>query len=158
MTNYLLIVKLIHILGATVLFGTGLGIAFFMWMANRTRDAAVIAHTAAIVVIADALFTATAVVVQPISGALLASAVGYSLWESWIVVSLLLYVLVGVCWLPVVWIQARMRDVARTAVRDGSELPARYHQLFSMWFILGWPAFGGVLAIFGLMIFKPQLW
>jgi uncharacterized membrane protein len=158
MTDYLLIVKLIHILGATVLFGTGLGIAFFMWMANRTRDAAVIAHTAATVVIADALFTATAVIVQPISGALLASAIGYSLWESWIVVSLLLYVLVGVCWLPVVWIQARMRDLAGTAARDGSELPARYHRLFSMWFVLGWPAFAGVLAIFGLMIFRPQLW
>ena len=158
MTDYLLAVKLIHILGATVLFGTGLGIAFFMWMANRTRDAAVIAHTAATVVVADALFTATAVIVQPISGALLASAIGYSLWESWIVVSLLLYVLVGVCWLPVVWIQARMRDVARAAARDGAELPAHYHRLFSIWFILGWPAFVGVIVIFGLMIFRPQLW
>jgi uncharacterized membrane protein len=158
MTDYLLVLKLIHVLGATVLFGTGLGIAFFMWMANRTRDAAVIAHTAGTVVIADTLFTATAVIIQPISGALLASAIGYSLWESWIVVSLLLYVLVGVCWLPVVWIQARMRDIARTAARDGSGLPARYHRLFSIWFILGWPAFVGVLGIFGLMIFRPQLW
>jgi len=158
MTDYLLIVKLVHILGATVLFGTGLGIAFFMWMANRTGDAAVITHTAATVVVADALFTATAVIVQPISGALLASAIGYSLWESWIVVSLLLYVLVGLCWMPVVWIQARLRDVARTAVQNGSELPARYHRLFSMWFVLGWPAFAGVLTIFGLMIFRPQLW
>jgi len=158
MTDYLLVLKLIHVLGATVLFGTGLGIAFFMWMANRSRDAAVIAQTAATVVVADALFTATAVIVQPISGALLASAIGYSLWESWIVVSLLLYVLVGVCWLPVVWIQARMRDVARAAARDGAELPAHYHRLFSIWFILGWPAFVGVIVIFGLMIFRPQLW
>jgi uncharacterized membrane protein len=158
MTDYLLVLKLIHVLGATVLFGTGLGIAFFMWMANRSRDAAVITHTAATVVVADALFTATAVIVQPISGALLASAIGYSLWESWIVVSLLLYVLVGVCWLPVVWIQARMRDVARAAARDGAELPAHYHRLFSIWFILGWPAFVGVIVIFGLMIFRPQLW
>lgn len=154
----LLTLKLIHILGATVLFGTGLGIAFFMWMAHRTRDAAVIAHTAGIVVVADAVFTASAVIVQPVSGAFLAWAIGYSLWESWIAASLALYVFVGACWLPVVWIQAQMRDLARRAAQEGSALPARYHRLFRIWFALGWPAFIGVIAIFVLMIFKPALW
>jgi len=158
MTNYLLTLKIIHILGATVLFGTGLGIAFFMWMANRTRDAATVAHTASIVVIADTVFTATAVILQPVSGAFLALAIGYSLWESWIVMSLALYVLGGACWLPVVWIQAKMRDLAQAAVQAGSDLPARYHRLFRIWFALGWPAFIGVVAIFVLMIAKPVLW
>jgi uncharacterized membrane protein len=158
MTGSLLTWKLIHILGATVLFGTGLGIAFFMVMAHRTRNPAVIAHTAAVVVIADALFTASAVIVQPVSGAFLAWAIGYSLWESWIVASLALYVLVGACWLPVVWIQAKMRDLARNAAAAGRELPERYDRLFRIWFVLGWPAFMGVIAIFVLMIFKPSLW
>jgi uncharacterized membrane protein len=158
MMEYLLTLKLIHILGATVLFGTGLGIAFFMVMAHRTRDTAVIAHTAGIVVLADAMFTANAVIVQPVSGVYLALGIGYSLWESWIVASLALYVLIGACWLPVLWIQAQMRNLARQAVQEGTDLPARYDRLFRVWFVLGWPAFIGVIAIFVLMIFKPTLW
>ena len=156
--EYLLTLKLIHILGATVLFGTGLGIAFFMIMAHRTCDPVVVAHTAGIVVLADVVFTANAVIVQPVSGAFLASAIGYSLWESWIAVSLALYVLIGVCWLPVLWIQAQMRNLARQAAEAGTALPDRYHRLFRVWFVLGWPAFLGVVAIFVLMIFKPTLW
>jgi uncharacterized membrane protein len=158
MTSYLLTLKVIHILGATALFGTGLGIAFFMWMANRTRDAAAIAHTASVVVIADVVFTATAAILQPVSGAFLALAIGYSLRESWIAMSLALYVLIGACWLPVVWVQAKMRDVAHAAVQAGTALPPRYHRLFRIWFALGWPAFIGIIAIFVLMIVKPVLW
>ncbi len=158
MTNYLLTLKVIHILGATVLFGTGLGIAFFMWMANRTRAAAAIAHTASVVVIADVVFTATAAIIQPVSGTFLALAIGYSLWESWIVMSLTLYVLIGVCWLPVVWIQAKMRDLAHAAVQAGTDLPANYHRLYRIWFALGWPAFIAMVAIFVLMVVKPVLW
>jgi uncharacterized membrane protein len=156
--NLYFALKLIHVLGAAVLFGTGLGIAFFLWMAHRTRDAAAIAHTAGVVVVADVIFTATAVVVQPISGASIAWYAGYSLLEPWIVLSLALYVFVGACWLPVVWIQARLRDLAAAAARDRTTLPQRYHRLFQIWFWLGWPAFGGVLAIYALMIWKPALW
>jgi uncharacterized membrane protein len=158
MTEYLLTLKLIHILGGTVLFGTGLGIAFFMFMAHRSRDPFVVAHTASVVVIADAAFTANAVIVQPVSGIYLILAVGYSFWEPWIVTSLALYVMVGLCWLPVIWIQARIRDLARAAAEEGTDLPAQYERLFRIWFVLGWPAFIGVIAIFVLMIFKPALW
>jgi uncharacterized membrane protein len=154
------LLRLIHQLGAAVLFGTGLGIAFFMWMAHRTRDAAAIAQTARVVVIADTLFTATAVVVQLVSGVALARVVGYSLLEPWIVASLALYVLVGACWLPVVWIQIRLRDLAADAATDAAKrdvpLAPAYHRLFGIWFILGWPAFAGVIAIFALMIWKPS--
>jgi uncharacterized membrane protein len=158
MSELYLPLKFLHILGATVLFGTGLGIAFFMWMAHRTRDPVVVAATARIVVIADAVFTLTAVIVQPVTGYGLALAPGLPLTEPWIAASLALYVFVGCCWLPVVWIQLRMRDLAVEAARDEAPLPPRYHRLFRIWFWLGWPAFIGVIAIFALMIWKPALW
>ena len=154
----ILVLKLVHLIGAAVLFGTGLGIAFFMYMAHRTGDAAIIATTARTVVIADAMFTLNAVIAQPVSGAALALSIGYSLWEPWIVVSLVLYVMIGLCWLPVVGIQLRLRELAAAAVRTGTPLPEAYHRLFRIWFALGWPAFLGVIAIFAVMIFKPQLW
>jgi uncharacterized membrane protein len=147
--------KLVHVIGACVLFGTGLGIAFFMWMAHRTRDPGTIAATARVVVIADAVFTAAAVLLQPLSGAALAHVMGYSLREPWIVASFGLYVLVGACWLPVVWLQLRLRGIARVARDTGMPLPAQYRRLFRIWFWLGWPAFAGVIAIFVLMIAKP---
>jgi len=154
----ILVLKLVHLLGAAVLFGTGLGIAFFMYMAHRTGDAATIAATARTVVIADAMFTLNAVIAQPVSGAALALSIGYSMWEPWIALSLALYAVIGLCWLPVVGIQLRLRELAAAAARAGTPLPDAYHRLFRIWFALGWPAFLGVIAIFALMIFKPQLW
>jgi uncharacterized membrane protein len=151
------IFKLIHLLGASVLFGTGLGIAFFMFMAHRTGHAGVIAVTLRFVVIADFVFTATSVVVQPLSGFALASAIGLSpLDEFWIVLSLILYVVVGLCWLPVVFIQIRMRNLAQEAAVNAKPLPQAYRRLFRIWFVLGWPAFAGVIAIFVLMIWQPH--
>jgi len=156
LTNLHIALKLVHILGAMVLFGTGLGIAFFMVMAHRTRDAAMIAHTARTVVIADAVFTATAVIVQPVSGAALIWLLGYSWREPWIVGSLALYLLAGLCWLPVVWIQIRLRNLAADAARRGEPPSAEYRKLFRIWFWLGWPAFLAVIAILVLMIAKPS--
>ena len=158
MSSLYVVLKLAHVLGACILFGTGLGIAFFMWMANRTGDPAAIAATARIVVVADAVFTATAVVAQPLSGAALAYTAHVSLGEPWIVLSLALYVGIGACWLPVVWLQLGLRDLAQAAARDGMALPERYHRLYRLWFWLGWPAFAGVVAIMWLMIAKPQRW
>jgi uncharacterized membrane protein len=155
MTAFVLL-KLAHVVGACVLFGTGLGIAFFMLMAHRTADPATVAATARIVVIADTVFTATAVILQPLTGAALAALMGYSLREPWIVASFVLYLVIGVCWLPVVWIQIRMRNLAAAARDKGMPLPPQYHRLFRYWFALGWPAFAGVIAIFVLMIAKPQ--
>jgi uncharacterized membrane protein len=129
-----------------------------MYMAHRSRDAVTIAATARMVVIADAVFTLNAVIAQPVSGAALALSIGYSLWEPWIVLSLVLYVAVGLCWLPVVGIQLRLRELAAAAVRARAPLPPDYERLFRIWFALGVPAFLGVIIIFALMIFKPQLW
>jgi uncharacterized membrane protein len=157
--EFIYIYKFVHVLGASVLFGTGLGIAYFMLMAHRTGHAGVIAVIARFVVLADLIFTATAVVVQPVSGWLLARSIGLSpLDESWILVSLLLYVLVGLCWLPVVFIQMRMRKLAHAAAVDAKPLPEAYRRLFRIWFVLGWPAFLGVLAIFALMVWQPRWW
>ena len=152
-----LLLKFVHVIGAIVLLGTGAGIAFFMLSAHLSRDVAYIARTAATVVTADFLFTATAVVAQPVSGVLLAREAGLSLTQSWILASLALYGVAGAFWLPVVWMQIRMRDLAQAAARDGTSLPPDYFRLFRMWFIFGFPGFGATLAIVWLMIAKPDL-
>jgi uncharacterized membrane protein len=155
--TYYFILKFLHVIGATVLLGAGAGIAFFMLAAHLSRDPATIAGTARIVVRADFLFTATAVVAQPVTGVLLAWNVGYSLLDGWIAWSIVLYFFTGAFWLPVVWMQMKMRDLAAAAVRDNRPLPPLYHQLFWWWFAFGFPAFAAVLAIFWLMIARPQL-
>ena len=152
------VLKYLHVIGAAVLLGTGAGIAFFMLRAHLMKDPAVIAGVARIVVLADFLFTATAVIAQPITGVWLAWHVGYSLWDSWIALSIALYIITGAFWLPVVVMQMRMRDLAEQAVKAGSALPAAYHRLFWTWFAFGFPAFGAVAAIFWLMIARPTLW
>ncbi|MGG7578420.1 DUF2269 family protein [Rhizobium sp. Nf11,1] len=148
---------LAHVIGATVLFGTGAGIAFFMVMAHRTGEPALIAHVATTVVIADTVFTATAALLQPVSGYLLARSIGWDLSEGWIALSLLLYVVTGLFWLPVVWIQIRLRDLARAAASSGSALPPHYYSLYRIWFAFGFPAFAAVLGIFWLMLTKPSI-
>jgi uncharacterized membrane protein len=149
------VLKYLHVIGAAVLFGTGAGIAFFMLVAHLKGDPHIIAGVARIVVLADFVFTATAVVVQPVSGVLLVRMTGYSLWDSWILYSIILYFITGLFWLPVVWMQIRMRDLAEQAVQRQVALPAAYHRLFWTWFAFGFPAFAAVLAIFWLMIARP---
>ena len=151
------VLKYLHVIGASVLLGTGAGIAFFMLVAHLRRDIAVIAGTARIVVLADLVFTTTAVVAQPITGVALVWHVGYSLTQGWIVLSILLYLVTGAFWLPVVWMQARMRDIAVAALRDGAQLPPAYHRLFWTWFAFGFPAFAAVAGIFWLMIARPPV-
>jgi uncharacterized membrane protein len=151
------VLKYLHVVGAAVLLGTGAGIAFFMLAAHLGGKPVVIAAVARIVVIADFIFTATAVVVQPITGTLLALNVGYSLWDGWIAWSIVLYLITGALWLPVVWMQMRLRDLASVAAADGAALPAEYHRIFWLWFAFGIPAFAAVAVIFWLMIAKPQV-
>lgn len=148
-------VKWIHILSSTLLFGTGLGIAFFMWLAHRRGDARVIAETARTVVIADACFTAPAVLIQLFSGLWLAHRLGVSYSVFWLKATLILFFVIGACWLPVLWLQVRARNLARAAVAEGTPLPATYHRVMRWWFWLGWPAFTSVLIIFWLMVMKP---
>ena len=150
------VLRWLHVIGAAVLLGTGAGIAFFMVMANRTRDPRTIAHVASTVVIADLVFTTTAVIAQPVTGWMLARSIGWPLSADWIAASIALYVLTGAFWLPVVWIQWRMRDLAKAAVRDGGELPSAYFRLYRIWFAFGFPAFFSVLGIFWLMLVRPH--
>jgi uncharacterized membrane protein len=152
-----LLLRWLQVIGACVLLGTGAGIAFFMLIVHRTGEARLVAHVAGTVVLADALFTATAVVAQPITGALLAWRLGWSLMEGWVLLSLGLYVLTGLFWLPVVLIQLRLRDLARAAAAAGQGLPPRYHALFRLWFFCGIPAFAAVLGILWLMLAKPAI-
>jgi uncharacterized membrane protein len=120
-------------------------------------DTRIIAHTAGVVVIADTVFTATAVIVQPITGGMLALLAGYPILRGWIGLSLILYVIAGAFWLPVVWMQLRMRDLARAAVAQSAPLPSAYHRLWRLWFAFGFPAFAAVLGIIWLMVAKPNV-
>ena len=152
-----LILKWLHIVSATVMFGTGAGIAFFMWRAHRSRDAAFIAGVAREVVLADVLFTASAVVIQPVTGVLLMHVAGYPFTLFWIRASMALYVLAGCCWLPVVWLQVQMRNIATAAARQSGPLPDIYFRYFRYWFWLGWPAFLIPFAAIGLLL-SLRIW
>ncbi len=154
MTLYFLI-KYLHVLGAIVILGTGSGIAFFMLMAHRSGDAAFIARTASVVVLADMLFTLSAVIAQPVTGVILMQMSQTSFTEGWLATALVLYVVTGAFWIPVVFIQREMRDLARVAAEKHAPLPPRYFTLFDRWFCCGIPGFGSVMAIVYLMIAKP---
>ena len=154
MPDYLLL-KTIHILSSTLLFGTGLGTAFHGWMANRSGVLAARRVVNRNVELAEWLFTTPAVIVQPVTGVWLAHLAGFPLTTPWLMAAIALYILVGACWLPVVAIQIAMRRIAE-ATPDGAELPPRYHCLARWWFALGWPAFIGVIVIFWLMVAKPE--
>jgi uncharacterized membrane protein len=155
--NTYLLLKAVHVVSACVPLGTGAGIAFFMWRAHATRDAATVAAVARIVVLADFCFTAPAVLVQFASGTALAIAAGFPLSTPWLAWAIGLFFLVGACWLPVVWLQLRARNLAAQAAREGGPLPAAYHRVMRWRFGLGWPAFAAVLAIVWLMIAKPAI-
>jgi uncharacterized membrane protein len=146
----------IHILSSTLLFGTGLGTAFHGWMAHRSRDVAAIAVVSRNVVLTDWIFTAPSVIIQPVTGIIMAARAGFSLTTPWLLTAIILYLLIGACWLPVVWLQTAMRRVAETAYRGDETLPPIYYVYARLWFLLGWPAFIGVLAVFYLMLFKPD--
>jgi uncharacterized membrane protein len=151
--------KFVHMLAACVLLGAGLGIAFFVFAANRTDHPGVIAVTVRIAVVANLIFIIAGMVVLPLSGWALARAIGVlPLEESWIVLSTYLYLFVALCWLPVVFILFRMRNLARDAAMTAKSLPDEYRRLFVIWFCLGWPALAAVVAIFVLMVWQPRVW
>lgn len=154
MTLYFL-VKYLHVLGAIVILGTGTGIAFFMLMAHRTDNAEFIARTASVVVIADAIFTLSAVILQPVTGGLLMMLSAMPITERWLLASLALYVFAGLFWIPVIFMQIEMRDLARKAAEQRVALPERYFVLFRRWFAFGFPGFGATMLILWLMIAKP---
>jgi len=152
--DYLLL-KWIHILSSTILFGTGIGSAFYMFMANRRKDIAGIYFATRHVVIADWIFTTPSVIVQLATGLWMLHLSGYSLSDAWVRWGLILYFLAGVCWVPVVWMQIKMRDMAKRALADNSDLPALYWKMDKWWIMLGCVAFPAIIVVFFLMVFKP---
>jgi uncharacterized membrane protein len=147
--------KVLHILSATVLFGTGFGIAFFKWITDRSGNVAAIRVVSERVVLADWLFTTPAVVLQAVTGVMLVRLSGLPLTTRWVLYAIVLYVVAGACWLPVVWLQIRMRDLARAAATAGTPLDQRYWRYARIWFWLGVPAFTAIVAVFALMVLKP---
>ncbi|HJT05452.1 MAG TPA: DUF2269 domain-containing protein [Stellaceae bacterium] len=158
MSDAYLLLKVVHILSATVLFGTGLGTAVHLWLAHRSGNVAAIAVVARNVVLADFALTAPSGVVQPTTGIALAHLSGWPLLSPWLVAAYALYALAFACWAPVVVLQIRARDLAAEAGRRGESLPPAYHRIMCWWFALGWPAFLALIAIFALMVVKPDLW
>lgn len=154
MSEYL-VLKWIHVLSSTILFGTGIGSAYYMFFASRQRDPEVAYWVVRHVVVADWVFTTTAIIVQPVSGFWLAHIAGFPLTSTWLLASIVLYLVAGACWLPVVWIQYRMRDMARAAAEAGTPLPERYGRFLRIWVALGVPAFASLVAVFYLMVAKP---
>ena len=152
--DYYLTIKWLHILSSTILFGKGLGTAFFMWMAHLTSKPTIISEVTKVVVKADWIFTATSGVLQPITGILLAREMGIALESKWLIWAYVLYIIAFACWVPVVWLQIRMRNLAAIAASTNNELPLQYFKYARAWFILGWPAFTAMLAIFYLMVAK----
>ena len=150
-----LIVKWLHILSSTLLFGTGLGSAFYMFFTSLTRDARVIATVVRYVVIADFAFTTPTVILQPATGFYLVHLAGFPLQSTWIAVSFGVYLLAGACWLPVVWMQIKMRDMAATAAATETPLPERYWTFLKWWVALGIVAFVALVVVFYLMVTKP---
>ncbi len=153
--NEYLVLKTLHIISATLLFGTGLGSAYYLWRAHLSRHVQTIALTARHVVFADWVFTATTVVAQPLTGLLMVWYAGYPLTQLWLWLTLVLYAVAGICWLPVVWIQLRVQRLAEVAWQHNTELPREYYRLMWTWFCLGIPAFISMVGVFFLMVFKP---
>ncbi len=151
--------KWLHILSSTVLFGTGIGTAFQMVWAMRTRQVETIHSVASGVVVADWLFTLPSGILQPLTGLWLITLAGFSLTEPWLLTTYALYLLAFCCWAPVVKLQIRIRDLTGDALADGqTTLPDAAYRAYRRWFVLGWPAFGALIAIYWLMIAKPPLW
>ena len=153
--NTYLILKWAHILSSVLLVGTGFGSAFYLYFIHRTRNTQAIAEVARLVVKADFWFTTPAVIIQPITGYAMMSMSGYSFSQSWLFWTIGLYVIAGACWLPVVWLQLRMADMATVAVAKNAILPAHYWRYAQYWEWLGYPAFIAMLGVYWLMVFKP---
>ena len=152
--SYVLL-KWLHVLSSTILFGTGIGSAFYLLCAVLSRDAALIGRVAAWVVRADFIFTATTIVLQPLTGWYLVHIANFTLAARWLSISIALYAIAFACWVPVVWLQIRMRDLAQLAAAEHMELPPVFRRCFIAWFALGVPALCAFLAIFYLMVAKP---
>ncbi len=150
------LLKTAHIISATLLFGTGLGTYFFMLRAVRSHNPEAIKVTAATVVLADWLFTTPAVAVQFVSGLLLMQQLHIAWTSTWALLVFALFCFVGALWLPVVWIQIRLRDML-AGLRPGEPLPATFLRRARLWELLGYPAFGAMILIFALMVYKPWI-
>lgn len=156
--NTYLILKWLHIVSSVLMVGTGLGSAFYMFFTNRSGSLAAQAVVSRLVVRADGWFTTPTVIIQPVTGIAMAHIAGWPLSSPWLMTSIALYALAGLCWLPVVWLQLRMAKMAASAQAEGRTLPEQYWRDARRWELLGYPAFLAMALVFYLMVNKPALW
>jgi uncharacterized membrane protein len=153
-----LVLKWVHVLSSTILFGAGVGSAFHLFVSSLRRRIGGVANSSRNVVLADWLLTTPSAIVQPVTGIALVHKMGLPYSTPWVAWSLGLYAVAMACWLPVVAIQVRMRQVAEAAEHSGAPLPAAYDSLFHWWTVLGLAAFLAFLLIFWLMVAKALPW
>lgn len=153
--DFYIIIKTLHIISSTILFGTGIGIAFFMLRSHFTDNLHEKMYAAKNTVFADYIFTFPAVIIQPLTGIALIYMVGYDWTDLWLSLTYVIYIVAGLCWIPVVFIQIQLKSMIADSITQDKELPAHYHKLFKTWFFLGWPAFVGLVVVFFLMVAKP---
>ncbi|WP_419418388.1 DUF2269 family protein [Legionella sp. D16C41] len=156
--NAYLLAKTIHIISSTILFGTGMGIAFFMFRSKYTNSLQEKYYAIRNTVLADFIFTTPAVIIQPLTGIWLIWLIGYPWNSPWLLATYTLYILIGCFWLPVVWIQIKLRNILADCLQSNSALPKKFHTLFNIWFLFGFPAFLGLIFIFYLMVAKAIPW
>lgn len=157
MTSAYLWVKWLHVLSAAVLVGTGIGTAFHLYATHLHGDVKAIALAARHTVLADWLFTCTALIVQPVTGLVLVHRAGFDGTARWLVASYVLYCIAAACWIRVAVLQYRIRTLAGDAAAHGSALPAEYFTALRQWRVLGVPALLSLLLVYALMIMKPAL-
>lgn len=154
MNTYLLI-KTLHILSSVLMVGTGFGSAFYLFFANRSGNPQAQAVVASLVVRADWWFTTPAVIAQPLTGWYLIHLAGWDMHALWLQWAIFLYLLAGACWLPVVWLQIKMKAMAQVAITQNQAFPDTYYRYARYWEYLGYPAFLAMLAVYFLMVCKP---
>jgi uncharacterized membrane protein len=157
MLNLIFAIKFVHVLAAAAMFGTALAVALFMVLADRSGNVSVIAVTARFAVVVELMVMIPALALQPISGFPLASAVGLTLGEFWIMLSLLIYALIVAGWLAVLVLEIRIRDLTQEAVLAGLPLPEAYLGMFRLYTVLVWPTLAAMIVVFALMIWQPRM-
>lgn len=154
--SFYLLLKFVHIISSVLLAGVGFGSAYYLYFIHRTGNTEAISKVIHLVVRADFWFTTPAIIIQPLTGLAMIKLAGYSLQQTWLIWTYGLYLLAGVCWIPVVWLQLQMSGLAAEAFAANTSLPTLYWRYTRYWEWLGYPAFVAVLVIYGLMVFKPS--
>ncbi len=146
------LLKLIHILSATLMIGTGLGSAFYLYLTYKKSAVQTVKEVLNFVILADTIFTTPSVIIQLITGIMLSDLLGL-LYTDWFWLVLAVSVIVLVLWLRAAFIQFKLKKL----LEEENKLSPKFHHLMNIWFILGVPSFGGAIYLYYLMVYRAFL-